>query len=155
MNLERFALVVATVALGGLATLRYTDATVNVTDSEPTGLYLRIPGSPARDGMVALRPLIKHVAATAGDVVTVTPQGTYVNGRLWPESAIPAHTHGYQPFPFGTYTLEPGQYRLLGTSPDSWDSRFIGPVPLDLVESSIRPLCTFGNPQTKKKDSHE
>jgi type IV secretory pathway protease TraF len=155
MKLERFALTVATVALGGFATLRCTGATVNVTDSEPTGLYLRIPGTPARDGMVALRPLIKHVAATAGDVITVTSQGTYVNGRLWPHSAIPARTRGYQPFPFGTYILQPGQYWLLGTSPDSWDSRFIGPVPLDLVESSIRPVWTVGNPQTKEEDSHE
>ena len=127
-------------SLGGLV--------VNLTNSEPTGLYLRVPGEPERGAMVALRSLMKHVVAVPGDVVTVTALGTYVNGQLFPHSAIPATAKGYRPFPFGAYTLRRGQYWLLGTSPDSWDSRYIGPVPIDLIESSVEPVWTTGNGYT-------
>ena len=83
-----------------------------------------------------------------GDTVRVTPEGSYINGKLWPYSAISTTAKGYEPFCFGTYTLQPGQYWLLGTSPDSWDSRYIGPVPIDLIESTIRPVWTASNGYT-------
>lgn len=137
----RITVIAASVAVAGLAN-RFAGLMVNVTSSEPTGLYLRVRGEPERDGMVALRLLMKHVVAVPGDMVTVTQQGTHVNGRLWPNSAIPEDTHGYQPFPFGTYTLRPGQYWLLGTSPDSWDSRYLGPIPIGLIATNVRPVWT-------------
>jgi type IV secretory pathway protease TraF len=89
---------------------------------------------------------MKHVAAVPGDTVIVTPSGSYINGKLWPNSAIPAQTYGYRPYPFGTYTLEPGQFWLLGAGADSWDSRWIGPVPDDLIANNITPLLTV-NPK--------
>jgi type IV secretory pathway protease TraF len=146
MNLTatRIMAIATSIVVAGLAN-RFAGLVVNLTDSEPTGIYLRVPRRPERGGMVAVRSLMKHVVAVPGDVVTVTPQGTRVNGRLWPSSAIAEDTHGYQPFPFGTYTLRPGQYWLLGTSPDSWDSRYIGPVPIDLIEGSVEPVWTTGN----------
>jgi type IV secretory pathway protease TraF len=144
LTVTRITVIATAIVVAGLANSS-AGLVVNLTNSEPTGIYLRVPGEPERGGMVALRPLMKHVVAVPGDVVTVTAQGTYVNGRLWPDSAIPDDTHGYQPFPFGTYTLRPGQYWLLGTSPDSWDSRYIGPVPIDLIESSVEPVWTTGN----------
>ena len=140
----RITVIAASIVVAGLAN-SIAGLVVNLTSSEPTGLYLRVRGEPERGCMVALRSLMKHVVAVPGDVVTVTAQGTHVNGRLWPNSAIPEDTHGYEPFPFGTYTLRPGQYWLLGTSPDSWDSRYIGPVPIDLIESSVEPVWTTGN----------
>jgi type IV secretory pathway protease TraF len=142
VSLERFALILTSGALIGLATLRYSSVTGNVTNSEPLGLYLLLPGVPTRGSMVQLRPLMKHVAAVASDTVRVTREGSYINGRLWPNSGIPSDTHGYQPFPFGTYKLQPRQYWVLGSSPDSWDSRWIGPIPDDLIATSIAPLWT-------------
>jgi type IV secretory pathway protease TraF len=146
MNLTatRIFLIAIVTAAIGLAN-RFAGLMLNLTDSEPTGIYLRVPGKPERGGMVALRSLMKHVIAVPGDVVTVTPAGTYVNGQLFPHSAISATTKGYTPFPFGVYTLRPGQCWLLGTSPDSWDSRYIGPVPIDLIEGSVEPVWTTGN----------
>jgi type IV secretory pathway protease TraF len=44
--------------------------------------------------------------------------------------------------------LQPGQYWLLGTSPDSWDSRYVGPVPIDLIDDTIRPVWTVTNNYT-------
>jgi type IV secretory pathway protease TraF len=146
MNLTatRLTVIATSIVVAGLANT-FAGIVVNLTNSEPAGVYLRFPGKPQRGRMVALRSLMKHVVAVPGDVVTVTTQGTHVNGRLWPNSAIVENTHGYQPFPFGTYTLRPGQYWLLGTSPDSWDSRYIGPVPIDLIESTVEPVWTTGN----------
>jgi signal peptidase I len=141
LTLQRFTAIAALIAIAGL-TNSLAGVVVNLTHSEPTGIYLRVHGQPERGSMVALRSLMKHVVAVPGDVVTLTPQGTYVNGRLFQRSGIPATARGYRPFPFGTYTLQPGQYWLLGTSTDSWDSRYIGPVPIDLIEGIIRPVWT-------------
>jgi type IV secretory pathway protease TraF len=143
MNLTatRITVIATSIVVAGLAN-RFAGVMVNLTNSEPTGIYMRVPGEPERGCTVALRSLMKHVVAVPGDVVTVTQQGTHVNGRLWPNSAIPEDTHGYQPFPFGTYTLRPGQYWLLGTSPDSWDSRYIGPIPIGLIATNVMPLWT-------------
>ncbi len=140
----KLTLIASVITMVGVAD-RFAGPMVNLTHSEPTGLYLRLPGSPEPGGMVALRPLMKHVVAIPGETVTVTAQGTYVNGRLWPHSVVATTALGYRPFPFGVYTLQPGQYWLLGTSPDSWDSRYIGPVPIDLIDSTIRPVWTASN----------
>jgi signal peptidase I len=144
LTVTRITVIATSIVVAGLAN-SFAGLVINLTNSEATGIYLRIPGKPERGGMVALRPLMKHVVAVPGDVVTVTQQGTYINGQLIPHSTIPATAKGYQPFPFGAYTLQPGQYWLLGTSPDSWDSRYIGPVPIDLIESSVEPVLTTGN----------
>jgi len=143
----KLTLIAGTIAIVGLAN-RFAGPMVNLTNSEPTGLYLRLPGRPEPGGMVALRPLMKHVVAVPGDTVTVSAQGTYINGQLFPHSAVSTTAKGYQLFRFGTYTLQAGQYWLLGTSPDSWDSRYIGPVPIDLIDSTIRPVWTFANDYT-------
>lgn len=142
MNLERFGFILASSTLLALGTLHWAGVTGNLTESEPIGLYLKAPGSPVRGRMVQLRGLIKHIAGLPGDTVRVTPEGSYVNGKLWPNSALPSNTNGYRPFPFGTYTLQPGQYWVLGQSADSWDSRYLGPVPWDAIAFNIAPLWT-------------
>ena len=127
-----------------LLNLRYLGVTGALTNSEPWGLY-RVSQEPVRrGGMVELRYLMKHVAAVPGDAVRVTPEGSYINGQLWPDSAVPAGTH-YRPFPYGTYTLAPGQFWLLGHNPTSWDSRYIGMIPQDLINTAVKPLITFSN----------
>lgn len=142
MNLERFGFILAAVTLLALGTLDYAGVTGNLTESEPIGLYLKVPGFPARGLMVQLRGLIKHIAGVPGDTVRVTREGSYINGKLWPHSAMPADTNGYRPYPFGTYTLHPGQYWLLGSAPDSWDSRYLGAIPWDAIAFNIAPLWT-------------
>jgi len=143
LSLTRLTLIATAIAIVGVAN-RFAGPMVNLTNSEPTGLYLRLPGRPEQGGMVALQPLMKHVVAVPGDTVRVTSEGSYINGKLWPYSGIPKAT-SYHPFPFGDYTMQAGQYWLLGTSSDSWDSRYIGPVPIDLIESPIRPVWTVSN----------
>ena len=138
MTFERVLLVV----LFALFIVRYNGVTANITDSEPIGFYMQIGGFPHRGSLVQLRPLIKNLAGIPGDTVQVSPEGSYINGRLWPNSAIPKQTHGYQPYPFGTIKLQPNQYWMLGSSNDSWDSRWLGPITGDLIAATITPLWT-------------
>jgi type IV secretory pathway protease TraF len=154
-KLKTIAIVLlATMTLPGLSVLylRWWGITGSLTsDSEPRGLYLvtraqiDIPNRGFERGdMVELRQLMKHVAGVPGDVVRVTPEGSYINGKLWPNSAVPAATN-YHPYPNGTYKLAPDQYWLLGRNPWSWDSRYFGMVPLDLIACTVKPVWTVSN----------
>jgi type IV secretory pathway protease TraF len=140
-----FALGITSTALLALVTLRWCGVDGNLTNSEPAGLYVRTLRLPTRGALVELRPLIKHLAGVPGDTVTVTSSGSYINGKLWPHSAIPKDTHGYVPFRFGTYKLQPNQYWILGDSPDSLDSRYLGMISADVIATTIKPLWTISN----------
>jgi type IV secretory pathway protease TraF len=142
MNLDRFGFILASGTLLALGALHYAGVTGNVTESEPIGLYLKVPGDPVRGGMVQCRGLIKHIAGVPGDVIRVTPEGSYINNKLWPNSAPVLETNRYRPYPFGTYTLQDGQYWGLGSTWDSFDSRYIGPLPSDTIAFNIAPLWT-------------
>ena len=122
--------------------MRYIGVTANITDSEPLGFYIQVGGLPHRGSLVQLRPLMKHLAGIPGDVIQVTPKGSYINGKLWPNSAIPKQTHGYKPYPFGAIRLQGNQYWMLGSSEDSWDSRWLGPITGDLIAGTITPFWT-------------
>jgi signal peptidase I len=141
VTFERVLLIISCLLLLCVVTLGYNGATVNVTDSEPIGLYARIGGFPHRGCLVQFRPLIKKLVAVPGDTIRTSPEGTYVNGQLQPDSAIPKHNQGYRPYAFGTYTLGPYQYWVLGTG-NSLDSRFWGPVSADDIATPIKQLWT-------------
>ena len=143
MSFERAMLVIVSTLLLAFVTLSYDGITANVTDSEPIGLYVKAGGFPHRGCMVQLRPLIKHLAGVPGDLIQTTAAGSYINDRLWPNSAIPKDTHGYHPYPFGKYILGPHQYWILGDGPDSLDSRYLGMVSADVIATAIKPLWTI------------
>ena len=147
MTFERLALIVVSGLLLAFTTLRYNGVTANITDSEPIGFYIQVGGLPHRGSLVQLRPLMKNLAGIPGDTIRVSPEGSYINGKLWPNSAIQKETHGYRPYPFGTIKLQPNQYWMLGTSQDSWDSRWLGPITGDLIAATIHPLWTSRNSQ--------
>lgn len=94
----------------------------------------RCPGS-------GVTPLLKPVAAVAGDRVTVA-QGApvSVNGETLPNSAARA---GLPAWPDGEYAVEAGQVWVFsGYSPRSFDSRYFGPVAIAQVHGIARPLLT-------------
>jgi conjugal transfer pilin signal peptidase TrbI len=112
----------------------------NNSPSEPRGLY-RLTHEPLQRGRyVVLKMPLKQIAAVPGDTVRTAPEGSYVNGKLWPKSAIPAGVQEH--FPFGTYVLQPGQLWVLGDHPLSFDSRYFGMVPDTLVNATAEPLLT-------------
>ena len=52
----------------------------NRSPSSPRGLYRLTEGTPQRGKYVALSMPLKQIAGMSGDIVTVTPQGSYING---------------------------------------------------------------------------
>ena len=88
----------------------------------------------------------KIVAAVAGDEVAVSASGVSVNGRLWPMSTIKkvdANGHRIDLRLFdGAFRVPRGEVLLLGWSPDSWDGRYWGPVPVSSIRGRIIPIVT-------------
>ena len=110
----------------------------NASSSEPLGIY-RLTHEPlTRGAFVVLKLPLKQIAALPGDTVRVTPEGSYVNGKLWPYSGIPANAPNH--FPFGTYRLHPNEMWVLGDNPLSYDSRYFGMIPESLVNATAKPL---------------
>jgi conjugative transfer signal peptidase TraF len=165
------AAIVATVLFGAGPALRRAGLRINLTASEPHGLYLTeqkpwrrgsfvvfrlparlsaialergyaLPGSTAGAAMDGL----KRVAALPGDTVHVGPQGVSVNGVLWPASKPLRWDSSGQPiqhYPFGVYHVGPGQVWLLSDNPRGWDSRYFGPIPRYNIICSAKPLLTI------------
>jgi conjugative transfer signal peptidase TraF len=74
----------------------------------------RTAGFACPDGAV---PLLKPIVASEGDVVEVSPDGIAVNRELLPQTrALSVDWAGrpLQPFPCGTYSVEPGTVSLSG-----------------------------------------
>lgn len=93
------------------------------------------PGEPSCAGKV---PLIKRVAAVAGDRIVVDDAGVSVNGARLPDSRPRrlASDGSLLPSAVGVHVLESGQAWAAGEHPDSFDSRYFGPV--DIATASSR-----------------
>lgn len=92
-------------------------------------------------------PLMKPIAARAGDVVEVTAAGVRVNGNLISNSAPRTRDTGGRPltpWPAGRYTIPPGMVWLASSyHARSFDSRYFGPVPTALIKDHLRPLLVL------------
>jgi len=77
---------------------------------------------------------IKQVAALSGDRVDVDEQGMHVNGQTVTDTLLLTDTLNK---PVEAFTrsevVQSGHYWVLGTSPDSFDSRYWGPIQRDQV----------------------
>ena len=155
------------IALAGVVGLR-----VNATASMPQGIWqveapgaligrgeivsVCLPQSPALNeaaerGYIPAgacpgghEPLVKPVAAVAGDRVTVTALGIAVNGEPIAQSApLDEDSAGrrLRPVPSGTYSVPAGEVWLLsGHDPGSFDSRYFGAVPVTNIQGVARPI---------------
>ena len=103
---------------------------------------------PAGNCSGGYEPLVKPVAAVAGDLVTVRPQGIAVDGEpVEHTTQLVQDSVGrpLRPVPAGTYPVLPGQIWLLsGHDPRSFDSRYFGPVPTANVRGVARPVWVRG-----------
>jgi type IV secretory pathway protease TraF len=117
----------------------------NLSASEPRGIY-RLTHEPLNRGTyVVLKMPLKRIAAMPGDAVRVTPEGSYINGKLWPASGLPVEImkdHRLEHYPFGIYILKPGQLWVLSNNPLGWDSRYFGPIDQHLVNATAEPVLT-------------
>ena len=154
---------------------------LNLTPSLPRGVYMLRSGVPTRGARVAAclpteaaslgrergylgkgtcasrsAPVLKFVAATAGDVVAVGADIT-VNGKhLQPAPPLEDRAGRLLAiFPAGRYELASDELWLYSASLHSWDSRFFGPVPVENVLGVVRPLWTWGPAETFPRESPE
>jgi conjugative transfer signal peptidase TraF len=75
-------------------------------------------------------PLVKRVVGVAGDRVTASDVGIEVNGQAVPNSRpLDLDTKGGAlPHLRGVFMLKPGEIWVAGEHPNSFDSRYFGPV---------------------------
>lgn len=171
--------------LGAAAGLFYLcGLRINVTPSIPLGLYVRTGAGPARglivefcpSGMSAEEsgryrgfglacpdrniPLLKPVVAGPGDRVEFSETGMRVNGRRLPNTAprqIDGQGRAIRAWPAGEYTVETGKIVVASSyHSGSYDSRYLGPISVADVRSTLRPLWViqgleFTNTQTASK----
>ncbi len=167
-----FLAVVAAIAAARLAGLH-----VNLTESLPPGLYRELDVAPAVGDLALacppagtatdlarargyflrgfrcrgrLAPVLKTVAAGAGDHVVADRTGLRVNGRRIPcTSPLPRDSAG-RPLPaqIGSTVLAADQVWLTATySPRSFDSRYHGPWPRDSLRGRVVPVWTADDPR--------
>ena len=144
---------------------------VNLSASAPRGLYRTVAGRPTRGAWVVacvspqsaalarargylgpgpctagVQPVLKPVVAVAGDVVEIGPEAVTVNGQRLPGSSIAASDSLGRELPrvaWGRYVVGADQLWLVSTRvPNSWDSRYLGPIPTSQVWSVARPVWT-------------
>jgi conjugative transfer signal peptidase TraF len=94
-----------------------------------------------------LEPLLKPVVAVAGDQVTVSAAGITVNGRDLPQSAPLSLDSAGRPidaYASGTYRVPAGMAWIVSSyNPNSFDSRYFGPVPVANIEGMATPVMVF------------
>ena len=166
----RHTLPVTAVALTGAAACGLLRA--NLSESMPMGFYAVRPGAAPHRGMLAVaclperlgaeamalgylqhgdcpggaEPVLKPVAAAAGDTVNVTAAGILVNGvpAVPPALAQDSRGHAVASVPPGRYPVpEDAVWLLSAHSPRSWDSRYWGPVPAATVRGEAWPLLVL------------
>ena len=144
---------------------------VNLSASAPRGLYRTVAGRPTRGVWVVacvsrqsaalarargylgagpcaggVQPVLKPVVAAADDVVEIGPEAVTINGRRLLSSSTAASDSRGRGLPhvaWGRYVVAAGQVWLVSTRvPNSWDSRYLGPISTAQVWSVARPVWT-------------
>jgi conjugative transfer signal peptidase TraF len=168
---RRFVLSVAVVSITIVIAGLVFGVRWNPTSSLPPGLYRVVSsttdtnlvafcptGSAQRDSILRgyrprgmqcadhYAPIMKPIAARAGDTVVVTKKGISVNGKQLPNTqqfTSDSKKRPMNPWPEGTYTVAPGTIWVLSTySKYSYDSRYYGPIELSQVIAHVKPLWT-------------
>lgn len=144
---------------------------INTTSSVPIGLYRHVSNpaapyiafcpTPAQGRLANERsyryrsiacadgfaPLLKPIRARAGDTITVSAAGIFVNGVLLRNSAakkLDGMGRRLPVIPPGTYSVAPNTVWVISSyNPQSFDSRYFGPVSLSRIISYAKPVWTF------------
>ncbi|MEI2384748.1 signal peptidase I [Breoghania sp. JC706] len=143
------AATLAGIALVGFSAIAHPQPHVvwNASASVAVGLYRVISGAPERGDFVLVRlpksieklaairgylpagvPLIKRIAAVAGDDVCAFDGAIIVNGEIVARQRKVDLAGRSLPRWNECRELVQGEFFLLGDAPDSFDSRYFGPV---------------------------
>ena len=155
------AATLAGIALVGFSAIAHPQPRLvwNVSASAPIGLYRAVSGSPERGGFVLVRipksieslaairgylpagiPLIQRVAAVAGDEVCAFDGAVIVNGEIVARQRKADRSGRSLPRWNECRALAGGEFFLLGDAPDSFDSRYFGPVTSARTIGRLAPL---------------
>ena len=145
---------------------------INTTPSVPAGIWrvLPLPARPARGQIVSIcppptavfiearargylsygrcpggfEPMLKPVAAIAGDAVEQTPSGLVLNGKALPDSVALAADSSGRPLrrlQGSPLVIAADEAFLLSTmNGRSFDSRYFGPLPVTAIEGLAVPV---------------
>jgi conjugative transfer signal peptidase TraF len=148
----------------GVARDRLTDSPPwivwNASASAPVGLWRVHPGAPPKVGTMVLAdtpmtvrrlaaerdylprsvPLIKRVAAGPRDTVCAVGSRISIDGR-WVAARMRSDRRG-RPLPWwtGCERLSAGRFLLLNAPPESFDSRYFGPVGRSAILGTVTPI---------------
>jgi conjugative transfer signal peptidase TraF len=160
------ALVFGVTALSVLATsasLAPTPSLVwNASASAPIGFYWRVAGAPFQGDLALARaplwarklaaergylplniPIVKRVAAVAGDVVCASGDAIFIDGRLVAHRSTSDRMGRPLPQWDGCEILGSGEFFLLMADvPDSFDGRYFGVTERRNIISRLVPLWT-------------
>jgi conjugative transfer signal peptidase TraF len=150
----------SSLVLGGLvlaAVLSTRWYRLNLSPSVPRGVYRLAPLAPplARGTLVVLPvpaavrpwhsrwvPLLKPVAAVAGDTVCVGEEGLWVDGRWYGPMYQAAHGRTL-PRLRGCFAVPDGEVFLASPAPRSLDGRYFGVTPVGALTARAIPLVTW------------
>jgi conjugative transfer signal peptidase TraF len=148
-------------------------ARINTSPSLAVGLYWYAGGEPGKGSYVTFCPpknelfdealrrgyfsvgscpgdygyLLKKVLGIQGDTVSVDESGVYVNGELLPFSAPKTSDRSGNAmwnWEVKNYRLKEGELLLMtDVSPESFDSRYFGPILRKQVKDVVRPVFTW------------
>ena len=155
------AATLAGIALVGFSAIAHPQPHLvwNASASAPLGLYRAISGAPERGDFVLVRipksieklaairdylpagvPLIKRIAAVAGDDVCAFDGAIIVNGEIVARQRKVDRAGRSLPRWNGCRELVQGEFFLLGEALDSFDSRYFGSVPSARVIGRLAAL---------------
>ena len=93
------------------------------------------------------QPVVKPIGAVAGDTVELRADVILVNGTPLPNSATRArdsHDRVLPHVPWGLYAVATDEVWLFATHiPESWDSRYFGPIQHTQIIATARPVWTL------------
>ena len=169
-KIRRAALVAVVVSISAFQLFAFLGLRINTSPSLPLGLYVvttdssanliefcpaepfaalslvrgyRDPGA-CRDGGA---PLLKPVAAKAGDLVELSWHGISVNGVLLANTApLSKDTKGWPlaPWHFGRFLVAPGTVWVASSYHSrSFDSRYFGPVGTTAIRHRMKAFLTL------------
>ncbi|QOX05501.1 MULTISPECIES: S26 family signal peptidase [Xanthomonas] len=88
------------------------------------------------------RNLVKFAAAVPGDRIKLDPRGVWINGEYWG----PMHPLQVERLiaagqaPFASFVVPKGKVLMLGTLPQTYDSRYVGLVDISALNGTATPL---------------
>lgn len=139
----------------------------NYTESVPLGLYWITDTAPALGDVAAVKPtdaiiaklknagvrrpsliLLKPIAAARDDVVCRHGDGITVNGRDVGKARVRSADGRALPAWSGCQTLAPDQVFVLSGNPQSFDSRYFGPISTDQILGVANPVLLLSTGET-------